>query len=152
MEKIKLNCDLLIVTDSLGGSSGCERLNHFINWRSIIQMINLQTMFGELDPPQALKFEFSAKNNPAKSSDILSTFNGSSSAAEGGKRLVSVRQFNGAMGLDRVANANSSHLHIDSHIHMPPFCSIANHFWKQRFELDRVTLATRTARRNLCAR
>lgn len=124
----------------------------FINWRSIIQMINLQTKFGELDPPQALKFEFSVKNIPAKFSDILSTFNGSCSAAGGGKHFVSVRQFNGAMGLDRVADANSSHLQVDSHIHMPPFCSIANHFWKQRFGLDRFTLATRTARRDLCAR
>lgn len=115
-------------------------------------MINSQTKFGELDRPQAFKVKFSAKNIPAKSSDILSTFNGSYSAAEGGKRFVPVRQFNGAKGLDRVADANSSHLDIDSHLQMPPFCSIANHFWKQRLELDRFTLATRTARRYLCAR
>ncbi len=129
----------------MAGQADANAETNFINWRSIIQMINSQTKFGELDPPEALKVKF-----PAKSSDILSTFNDGSSAVEGGKRFVLVRQFNGAKGLDRMAGANSSHLQIDSH--MPPFCSIANHFWKQRFELDRFTLATRTARRNLCAR
>lgn len=139
----------LLLPTRLADQADANAETIFINWRSIIQMINSQTKFGELDPPEALKVKFPAKNIPAESSDILSTFNDGSSAVEGGKRFVLVRQFNGAKGLDRMAGANSSHLQIDSH--MPPFCSIANHFWKQRFELDRFTLAT-TARRNLCAR
>ncbi len=124
----------------------------FINWRSIMHTINSQPKFAELDPQRALEVKFLAKNIRAKSGSLLSTRNNGISAAEVRLLFAFIRPFNDAKGSGRMADVNvvvTSHLHIHIDSHMPPFCSIAIHFRKQRVELGRFTRATRTARRDL---
>ena len=92
------------------------------------------------------RLHFLAINIPSISQRLLSVFNESVSATEGGIFFALIRQINDATSWDYMADVDvvtTSHLPIAAP--RPPPCSVAVPFQKQRSPLGCETYATGTA-------